>query len=279
MPREDRAGPWATCDYTRGGESKMPGARWTEQDRDSLIQQVDRGRTLPQILIQGRTPASVNQQRQRLRNSGALAQLPKRPLQMWTIKEIRALGYYCMRYGLSAAEIAKQDLLSGRSTDSISQQMRRQGLGDPKRRRASAKAHRLNPDQRAELEEFVQTEGRKMASRELAERFKLAPSTITAYRRRLNLQLSWHEARDSEDYRRRQARWAKWRAGRRRALRQLERQLKGRGASDPERQCVRCQEHWLERNEFFALTKRTRRGSTVYTMSLACRACRTEQRR
>ena len=264
----------------------MPGARWTEQERDSLIQQVERGGTLPQIRIHGRTPASVNQQRQRLRDSGALEQLPKRALQLWTIKEVRALGYYCVRYGFSAAEIAARDLLSGRSKDSISQQMRRQGLGDPKRRRASAKAHKLNPEQRAELIQFLETEGLKVASLEVAERFKLAPSTVTAYRRRLNLQLSWHEARDSEDYRHRQvrireairkknrARWAKWRAGRRRALRQLERQLKRSGASDLDRQCVRCQEHWLATREFFALTKRTRRGNTVYTMSLACRACR-----
>lgn len=269
----------------------MPGKRWTQKDRDSLIRQVRRGLALPQISVRGRSPAAVNQQRQRLRDSGVLGQHPKRELRAWTMKEIRLLADYSMGYGLSAAEIATIDLLTGRSKDSISQQMRRQGLGDPKRRLASASAHRLNPDQRAELRQFLETNGRKMASREVAERFKLAPSTITAYRRRLNLQLSWREARDSADYRRRQARirkaiskknrarWAKWRAERRRTSRQLERQLKRRGASDPERQCARCQERWLERKEFFALTKRTGRGSEVYTMSLTCRSCRTEQGR
>ena len=264
----------------------MPGKRWTQKDRDALIGQVKRGRNLPQIRVRGRSPAAVNQQRQRLRDSGELAHHPKRELQLWTIKEIRLLADYSMSYGLSAAEIAAKDLLTGRSKDSIGQQMRRLGLGDPKRRRASANAHRLNLEQREELKQFLKTKGRKLASREVAERFQLVPSTITAYRRRLNLQLSWREARDSADHRRRQARarkmiskknrarWAKWRAGRRRALRQLERQLKRGGESGPERQCVRCEEHWLERKEFYALTKRTRRGGTAYTISRTCRACR-----
>ena len=113
----------------------MPGKRWTQKDRDSLIRQVKRGRSLPQISIRGRSPAAVNQQRQRLRDSGELAQHPKRELRAWTMKQIRLLADYSMSYGLSAAEIAAKDLLPGRSKDSISQQMRRRGLGDPKRRR------------------------------------------------------------------------------------------------------------------------------------------------
>ncbi len=268
----------------------MPGKRWTQKERDSLIRQVKRGWTLPQLRIQGRSPASVNQQRQRFRDSGVLDQHPKRALRVWTIREIRELAYYCRRYELSAREIAHRDLLPGRSKDSVSQQMRRQGLGNPKRRRAAARAHRLNPNQRLALEEFLHSEGRKMASREVAERFKLALSTITAYRRRLNLQLSWREARDSAGYQERQdrvrkviarktrARWRRWRAERRRALRQLERQLKRAGTSESGRGCVRCGEQWLARTEFFALTRRTRRGRTDYTMSRTCRACRAEQR-
>ena len=168
--------------------------------------------------------------------------------------------------------------------------MKRQGLGDPKRKLAARAAQRLTAGERSELERYLQSKGRKMASRDVASRFGLSRSTITAYRRRLKLQLSWKEARDSEEFRTRQeelrratrrrnlAYWAKWRAKRRQMLQQLEQQLTRLGENEPKRECVDCRERWLARREFFSMARRTRRGQTTFTMSRVCRACLAEAR-
>ena len=68
----------------------MPGKKWAHREKESLIRQVKQGKRWPQIRISGRSPAAVNQQRQRLRNVGLLGEVPKRRLRMWTTKEIRS---------------------------------------------------------------------------------------------------------------------------------------------------------------------------------------------
>ncbi len=269
----------------------MPGKAWTQQEKELLIRQVGQGRKLPQIQIPSRSPAAINQQRQRLREAGFVSTDSKRKLRLWTIKEIRALREYANGYRLSAARIVRAGLLPGRGKDSIGQQMKRQGLGDPKRRRAGRKAHRLNAQERAELERFLRAKGRKLSSAQVAERFKISPKTITAYRRRLKLRLSWHEARASAQYRQRaetlrriliqrtRARWTEWRAKRREVLKNLQWQMRRKGDRRELRQCVRCGEKWFAAKEFFALTKRRREDVVTYTMSRTCRACRAERRR
>ena len=270
----------------------MAGKAWTQQEKELLIRQVSQGRKLPQIHIRSRSPAAINQQRQRLREAGFVSKDSKRSLRLWTIREIRGLLQdYAKRYRLSAGQIARAGLLRGRSKDSISQQMKRQGLGDPKRRQAARTAHRLDAQERAALERFLRARGQKLASAQVAQRFKISPQTVTAYRRRLKLQLSWHGARASAEYRqqaeklrrlfiqRTRARWTEWRAKRREALKNLQWQMRRDRHPDRLRQCIRCGEEWLAVKEFFALTKRQRRDVVTYTMSLTCRACRAERRR
>ena len=127
----------------------MPGKRWTQPERESLIRQVKQGKRLPQIRIRARSQAAVNQHRQRLRETGLLGQDSKRSLRLWTMREIRSLRNYTNGYRLSATQIVRAGLLTGRSKDSISQQMRRQGLGDPRRREASRAARRLDAEEKA----------------------------------------------------------------------------------------------------------------------------------
>ncbi len=266
----------------------MPGKAWTQQGKELLIRQVSQGSKLPQIQIPARSSAAINQQRQRLREAGFVSKDSKRSLRLWTIKEVRGLQQYAKGYGLSATQIVQAGLLPGRSKDSISQQMRRQGLGDPKRRRAARTAHRLDARERAALARFLPATGRKLSSAEVAARFNISPKTVTAYRRRLKLQLSWHAARASAQYRQRaeklrhiviernQARWTKWRATRREVLKRLQWQMRRDRQRHESRHCVRCGESWFAVKEFFALTKRSRRGVVAYTMSRTCRACRAE---
>jgi len=269
----------------------MPGKAWTQQEKENLIRQVSQRRKLPQIDIPARSPSAINQQRQRLREAGFVSKDSKRSLRLWTIREIRGLQDYAKRYRLSATQITRAGLLPGRSKDSISQQMTRQGLGDPKRRQAARKAHRLDAQERAALERFLRVRGRKLSGAQVAKRFKISPQTVTAYRRRLKLQLSWHEARASAEYRQRaeklrhiliqrtRARWTKWRAKRREVLKSLQWQMRRDRQRHELRHCVRCGEAWLAVKEFFALSKRRRRDAVTYTMSRTCRACWAERGR
>ena len=100
----------------------MPGKRWTQPERESLIRQVKQGKRLPQIRIRARSQAAVNQHRQRLREAGLLGQDSKRSLRLWTMREIHSLRDYTNGYRLSATQIVRAGLLTGRSKDSISQQ-------------------------------------------------------------------------------------------------------------------------------------------------------------
>ena len=268
----------------------MPGKRWTLREKESLLHQVQQGKRLPEIRIGARSPAAVNLQRQRLRQAGLLGENPKRTLRMWTMREIRDLSWYVNSFRSSAAQIARAGLLTGRSKDSISQQMRRIGLGHPKRREASRSAHRLDADEKAALVSFLKTQGRKLQSSEVSEKFGISQKTVTAYRRRLKLQLSWQEARNSERYKRRmeelrrvisgqtRARWEKWRADRRGTLKNLQWRMKGEGTNCATRRCVNCAESWLAVREFFLVAKRLRRGTVNYTMSQTCCACRAKRR-
>ena len=268
----------------------MPGKKWTQDEKGSLIRQANEGRRLPDIRIRTRSPAAVNQQRQRLRHAGLLANNTKRKQRMWTTKEIRVLRQCVNDVGMGAVGIARTGLVNGRSKDSISQQMRRLGLGDPRRREIARSAHRLTPSERAALVRFLRTTGRKLPSAEVAEKFEISPKTVTAYRRRMKLELSWYGARDSERYRRRmkelhqlfiqqtRTHWRKWRAQRRQALENVRGRMEQRGVRCATRQCIGCGENWFATGEFFALTKRRRGGIITHTMSRTCRACRAERK-
>ena len=98
----------------------MPGKKWTQPERESLIRQAKQGKRLPQIRIRARSQAAVNQQRQRLREAGLLGQDSKRSLRLWTIREIRTLSDYTNAYRLGATGLLRAGLLTGRSKDSIS---------------------------------------------------------------------------------------------------------------------------------------------------------------
>ena len=268
----------------------MPGNKWKPEEQESLVRQVNQGRRLPDVRIRTRSPAAVNQQRQRLRHVGLLPHSPKRNQRMWTTKEIRVLRRCVNDFRIGAVGITRLGLLNGRSKDSIGQQMRRLGFGDPRRREIARSAHRLTPAEKAAFVRFLKTKGRKLASAEVAEKFEISPKTVTAYRRRLKLQLSWQEARDSEHYRRRmkklhrvfvrqtRAHWREWRAHRREALENLRWRMEQRGVRCTTRQCIGCGENWFELGEFFALTKRYRRDIITHTMSRTCRACRAERK-
>jgi hypothetical protein len=117
----------------------------------------------------------------------------------------------------------------------------------------------------------------------------LARQTVTAYRRRLGVPLSWNEARSSEDYQLNQqkrgrafseqlhSRWAEWRAHREQQFQARKAALQRSPNPPPSRSCCACGEHWFATKEFFYLT--SKHGGASYSMSRTCRLCRSTNRR
>jgi hypothetical protein len=269
----------------------MPGERWTGEQLKTLLHQlrVER-KPLPHLEVPGKSLAAVNNQRQRLKRAGCLEDVfAGRQLTPWTICELNQLKKLTGEYGFSAAFISQLQLIPGRSVHAISTMMARHGLGNSDTKRRAQNARRLPPERRRGLQEFLLHEGRLMPNARVAAEWGLAQKTVTAYRRRLGVPLSWKEARSSQDYQVNQqkrgrafsehlhARWAEWRVKREQRLRALKAALQQSPNPPPLRTCCVCGEQWFATKEFFYLS--SKRGRTAFSMSRTCRPCRSEKRR
>jgi hypothetical protein len=271
----------------------MPGNRWTEPQIESLIDQIVRqGRMLPDIDIDGKSRAAINNQRKRLQREGTLGgAFHGREVKPWTFPELKKLTTYTQEYGFSASFIAQMTLLPGRSKDSISKMMGRHGLGDPDVKARASAARRLDPERRAEFRRFLLGEGRLLPSRKVARQWDIAQKTVTAYRRSLGIRLSWQDARSSDEFRRQQRkraaafvehtreRWKQWRERKRSSWMQLKRELAERPDGPPARTCEGCGEQWYATREFFHVRVRRLPDRVKVSYCRVCRLCRAEQRR
>jgi hypothetical protein len=234
--------------------------------------------------------AAINNQRRRLKEAGVLqTAFVGRRHHPWTIRELRQLTRLTREHGFSAGFIAQLQLVAGRSQQAISKMMGRYGLGDPVVKERARQAQRLSKERRRELEHFLRQEGRYWPSAEVAPRWGLAEQTVTGYRRRLGVALSWPEARASQRFQEGQQRrgrawseqlrklWEERRREREQRLRglrsRLEEQAKG---APPRRRCAECAELWFATQDFFHVQKRERNMASI---SRTCRLCRAAQRR
>jgi hypothetical protein len=268
----------------------MPGERWTNEQLQSLLHQLQIERkSLPQVRVPGKSLAAVNNRRRRFKQAGLLdGVFAGRQLAPWTIRELNELTKLTREYGFSAAFIAQLQLIPGRTVHAISKMMARHGLGNPDAKRQGRNACRLTAEKRREFEHFLLHEGRFVASAQVAAEWGLARQTVTAYRRRLGVPLSWDEARSSEDYQLNQqkrarafreqlhSRWAEWRVKRKQRLRALQAELERSPNPPRARTCCACGEQWFATKEFFSVT--AKRGRTSFSMSQTCRLCRSAKR-
>jgi len=271
----------------------MPGSRWTTLEIDSLVDQiVNLGKPLPEIEVSGKTRAAINNQRKRLQRAGVLnGSFAGRVVKPWTFPELKKLTDLTQEYGFSASFIAQMSLLPGRTKDSISKMMGRHGLGDPAIKERARLAQRFDAPRRAEFEEFLRTAGRMQPSAAIARQWGLAQKTVTAYRRRLNIQLTWTEARSSDEFRRQQRkraaafvahtreRWKVWRERKRQAWEKLRQQFAQHQDSPAPRTCQACGEQWYASREFFHVRTRHSANGTKVSYCRVCRLCRAERRR
>jgi hypothetical protein len=268
----------------------MPGERWTKEQLEILLYQlrVER-KSLPQLQVLGKSPAAVNNKRRRLKQAGWLDEVfVGRQLSPWTIRELSELTKLTQEYGFSAAFIAQLQLIPGRTVYAISKMMTRHGLGDPDVKRRAHDACRLTAGEREQLRHFLLNEGRLLPSASVAAQWGLAPKTVTAYRRRLGVPLSWNEARSYEDYRLNQqkrgrafsqqlySRWREWRIAREQRLRTLKEALQRSPDPPPSRTCCACGEQWFALKDFFYVTRK--RGGNSFSMSTTCRLCQSAKR-
>jgi hypothetical protein len=119
----------------------------------------------------------------------------------------------------------------------------------------------------------------------------MAQKTVSAYRRRLGIQLSWHEARTSERFRQQQARrtrafieytrqrWTEWRERKRHAWEKLKQELALRQDCPPPRVCEECGRAWFAAREFFHVRTRRSAGRVRVSFCRVCRLCRAGRRR
>jgi DNA-binding CsgD family transcriptional regulator len=270
----------------------MPGECWNIQEIESLIAQVVGSRQLPYLCIPGKTAAAVNNQRRRLKEAGRLSGFfTGRTLKPWTICELNQLRNLTNEYGFSADFIADLQLVPGRSKDSVSGMMHRNGLGNVVVRERAKQAHHLTEREREKLTLFLRGEGRLMPSSIIAEKWGIAQKTVNGYRRRLGVTLSWQEARSSQEYqgkrerlarrfvRQMRERWRKWREQRRQTLENLRQELELLPSPPATRVCQVCQEQWFATREFYYVQTRKRGTRETIAMSRTCRLCRSDQRR
>ncbi|MFN7994903.1 MAG: hypothetical protein U0Q18_14955 [Bryobacteraceae bacterium] len=271
----------------------MPGHRWTKPEIDLLVDQVvHQGRPLPEIEISGKSRAAINNQRKRLQRAGLLnGAFCGRDVKPWTFPELKKLTSLTQEYGFSASFIAQMDLLPGRTKDSISKMMGRHGLGNPEVKERARMARRLEPEGREELREFLLGEGRMLPSIDVARRWGVAQKTVTAYRRRLGIRLSWREARSSEEFCRQhdkqakafvehtRERWRQWRDRRRSTWEKRRQELSQSADCPPLRTCQECGEAWFETREFFHVRLRRSADHSKVSYCRICRLCRAERRR
>ncbi len=271
----------------------MPGSRWTQSQIDGLVDQiVHLKRPLPDIDVPGKTRAAINNQRKRLQRAGVLnGSFAGREVKPWTFPELKKLTTFTQDYRFSASFIAQMELLPGRTKDSISKMMGRHDLGDPAIKERARNAQRFDSEHRAAFEQFLQGEGRMLPTIVIARQSGLAQKTVTAYRRRLGIQLSWREARSSEEFQRQQRkraiafvahtreRWQQWRERKKTTWEKLREQLSHRPDSPPARVCQECGERWFATREFFHVRTRQSPGGVKVSFCRTCRLCRAERRR
>jgi len=271
----------------------MPGSRWTKIQIDALVDQiVNLNKPLPAIEIDGKSRAAINNQRKRLQRAGVLnGAFSGRVVKPWTFPELKKLTAFTQEYSFSASFIAQMGLLPGRTKDSISKMMGRHGLGNPAIKERARLAQRFDPERRQEFESFLLGEGRMLPSIAIARKWGLAQKTVTAYRRRLGVKLSWREARSSAEFQRQQQkraqafvahtreRWKQWRERKRVAWERLKQDLAQRPDAPPARVCQTCGEQWYATREFFHVRVRHSPGGAKVSYCRVCRLCRAERRR
>jgi predicted transcriptional regulator/ribosomal protein L31E len=170
--------------------------RWTRAQARSLIRQVVKEhQKLPEIQIENKSIAAINSKRRRLRVAGKLGVSQPVLKRRYSAAELAKLEHWGGNMRWTARQICQRGELPDRSYHSISKEMGRLGYGDPIRVERGKQAKRLKDKLRRNFEQFLLAEGRKLSSEKIAELWGLSPSTVNSYRRRLNVQLSWLEAR------------------------------------------------------------------------------------
>ncbi len=261
--------------------------RWTKAQIRSLVRQIIKERKrLPDIYIEGKSPAAVNNQRRRLRLRGKLDIGQALRKRKYSDEELAILEHYGCKLGWTARQICEAGMLPNRSYHSISKAMGRQGYGDPVRVERAKQARRLKREERKNFEQFIRGDGRKLSSERIAELWGIARNTVNFYRRKFGVSLSWHEARAvSSTVEKRQRlneirrahlkrRWTRYRTEQIKRLLSLQQRLKRRGCQARTRVCKSCACEWFALPVFFPThTDKRKRGARI-SMSRTCRICK-----
>jgi len=178
----------------------MPGNPWKITEIKQLIHQVViEKKKLPDIRIPGRSYNAINGQLVVLRKSRQITDRPTRKMRRWSSEAIEKLKATVSDRGLSGKKITELGLLgssnANRSKDSVSQKMRRLGLGNSEARAKAKASKRLTRERSRALNAYILGPGRNQLTSEIARIWCMRDSTIRSRRWKLKASLSWHAAR------------------------------------------------------------------------------------
>jgi hypothetical protein len=261
--------------------------RWTRAQARSLIRQVVKEhQKLPEIWVENKSIAAINNKRRRLRLAGKLGTTQPVLKRRYSAEELAKLQHWSGDMGCTARQIRQGGELPDRSYHSLSKEMGRLGYGDPIRVERGKQARRLKDKLRRDFEQFLLAEGRTLSSEKIAELWGISPSTVNSYRRRLHVQLSWLEARavsTTEEKRQRLAetrtmhlkrRWALYREQTVHKLLHLQQRLERQEYPVAIRVCRSCAAGWFALPAFFSVQRKKESRRVKISMSTTCRICK-----
>ena len=266
----------------RSRNTAMPGPRWTDAEKHKLRSALERGRDLDRIRFANRTDLAVRAQ---LRRMGLVQS--RRIVRPWQPAEIQLLRVLLKR-GMSAREIARHGYLPGRTTNSISQLMRRRRWGDPLLSKRQRKARRLQGRDLQRFHRFLERHARVMPTVVIAKKFRVSRGTVKRHLAKLGIVVTWHDSMSMPVSKARQRkmaqlrnaeRWTRWRVHQRRRLFVLRQKLTDADMIIPRRRCDLCHELWFATEDFFKPRPKRRGGRIVAVyLSRTCRVCLAERK-
>ncbi len=264
-------------------DTAMPGPRWTDAEKHRLRSAIERGRALDRIRVPNRTDLAVRAQ---LRRMGLVQS--RRIVRPWQPAEIQLLRVLLKR-GMSARQIAKHGLLLGRTTNSISQVMRRRRWGDPVRSKRQRKARLLRGRDLQRFHTFLERHARVTSMLVITQKFRVSRGTVKRHLAKLGITVTWRDSMSMPSSKARQRqmaqlrnaeRWTRWRVHQRRRLFVLRQKLTDADMVLPRRRCDLCHELWFATEDFFKPRPKRRSGRIVALyLSRTCRVCLSERRR
>jgi len=265
----------------------MPGERWTENDIDSLREQLDHGLALKEVQIERRTINAIRSQALRLELVEMRANRRK-----WPSRQRRLLRK-CKEQRLTPVEIFEFGLLGEppRSFWAIRKQWGRMKLSDRRRARLMRKKKVWKPGEKRKFDTFLRKNSKQMTPEEIGKEWSVARSTVARRQTELGVKATREQVMQMEYSLAKQRRarqrirrnslnmWANRRRNRESDLINMAQEIRDSSRPPDERKCSDCGRSWPKRREFFHTSEKKISIGVSRYFKHRCVLCENERRR